>query len=84
MYKILLCLQDDEPPEITYCVVDQAGTLSLHPLTPTQPMPPEEELEAKFAELVEELDLTAVNRAAMMGLPREKKWQIYCGQKKVS
>lgn len=76
------CLQDDEPPEITYCVVDQTGTLSLHPLTPTQPMPPEEELEAKFAELVEELDLTAPNRAAMMGLSREKKWQIYCGQKK--
>ncbi|XP_039293436.1 disheveled-associated activator of morphogenesis 1 isoform X3 [Nilaparvata lugens] len=76
------CLQDDEPPEITYCVVDHTGTLSLQTLTPTQPMPGEEELNAKFAELVEELDLTAPNRAAMMGLPAEKKWQIYCSRKR--
>lgn len=46
------CLQSAEPPEITYCVVDQAGTLSLQALTPTQPMPEEEELNARFAELV--------------------------------
>lgn len=45
-------MQNDEPPEITYCVVDQAGTLSLQALTPTQPMPAEDELNAKFAELV--------------------------------
>ncbi|XP_063226391.1 disheveled-associated activator of morphogenesis 1 isoform X2 [Bacillus rossius redtenbacheri] len=74
------CLKDDEPPEITYCVVDQAGALQA--LTPTQPMPDEEELDAKFAELVEELDLTATNKAAMLGLPSEKKWQIYCSRKK--
>jgi hypothetical protein len=48
----VLLLQNDEPPEITYCVVDQTGTLSLQALTPTQPMPAEEELDAKFAELV--------------------------------
>lgn len=76
------CLQNDEPPEITYCVVDQTGTLSLQALTPTQPMPAEEELNDKFAELVEELDLTAPNKAAMLGLPSEKKWQIYCSRKK--
>ena len=29
----------------------------------------------KFAELVEELDLSAPNKAAMLGLPIEKKWQ---------
>lgn len=44
--------QDDEPPEITYCVVENTGTLSLQALTPTQPMPPQDELDAKFAELV--------------------------------
>ncbi|XP_068085675.1 disheveled-associated activator of morphogenesis 1 isoform X2 [Anabrus simplex] len=76
------CLKNDEPPEITYCVVDHAGTLSLQALTPTQPMPSEEELNAKFLELVEELDLTAPNKAAMLGLPPEKKWQIYCSRKK--
>ncbi|KAJ9593651.1 hypothetical protein L9F63_014829, partial [Diploptera punctata] len=76
------CLQNDEPPEITYCVVDQTGTLSLQALTPTQPMPCEDELNAKFAELVEELDLTAPNKAAMLSLPSEKKWQIYCSRKK--
>ncbi|KAG8227858.1 hypothetical protein J437_LFUL006482, partial [Ladona fulva] len=77
------CFQNDEPPEITYCVVDQTGTLSLQALTPTQPMPEdEEELNAKFAELVEELDLTAPNKAAMLSLPSVKKWQIYCSRKK--
>ena len=30
----------------------------------------------KFAELVEELDLSAPNKAAMLGLPIEKKWQV--------
>lgn len=75
------CLQDDEPPEITYCVVENTGTLSLHAITPTQPMPSEDELDAKFAEILEELDLTAPNKAAMLSLPPEKKWQIYCSRK---
>lgn len=44
--------QDDEPPEITYCVVENTGTLTLQAITPTQPMPSEEELDTKFAELV--------------------------------
>lgn len=46
------CLRDDEPPEITYCVVDGAGTLNLQAVTPALPMPEEEELNKKFAELV--------------------------------
>ncbi|XP_035891223.1 disheveled-associated activator of morphogenesis 1 isoform X1 [Anopheles stephensi] len=71
------CLQDDEPPEI--CVVE--GVFSLQTLTPTQPMPAIDELDSKFAELVEELDLTAPNKAAMMSLPPQKKWQIYCSRK---
>ncbi|XP_044748082.1 disheveled-associated activator of morphogenesis 1 isoform X1 [Coccinella septempunctata] len=75
------CFQDDEPPEITYCVVDTTGTLSLQAITPTQPMPSQEELDSKFAELVEELDLTAPNKAAMLSLPPQKKWQIYCSRK---
>jgi dishevelled associated activator of morphogenesis len=75
------CLQDDEPPEITYCVVENTGTLTLQAITPTQPMPSQEELDAKFAELVEELDLTAPNKAAMLSLPSQKKWQIYCSRK---
>ncbi|CAH0560759.1 unnamed protein product [Brassicogethes aeneus] len=75
------CLQDDEPPEITYCVVENTGTLTLQAITPTQPMPCEEELDSKFAELVEELDLTAPNKAAMLSLPPQKKWQIYCSRK---
>lgn len=44
-------------------------------------MPSIEELDAKFAELVEELDLTAPNKAAMLSLPPQKKWQIYCSRK---
>lgn len=31
--------------------------------------------------LQEELDLTAVNKAAMMDLPAAKKWQIYCSRR---
>ncbi|KPI90915.1 hypothetical protein RR46_14419 [Papilio xuthus] len=46
------CLQNDEPPEITYCVVGGEGALALHAVTPTHPMPPQDELDAKFAELV--------------------------------
>lgn len=30
----------------------------------------------------DELDLTAPNKAAMLSLPIEKKWQIYCSRKK--
>lgn len=44
-------------------------------------MPSIEELDVKFAELVEELDLTAPNKAAMLDLPPQKKWQIYCSRK---
>jgi dishevelled associated activator of morphogenesis len=69
--------QNDEPPEI--CVIE--GVFSLENLTPTQPMPSSEELEEKFAELVEELDLTEANKTQMMSLPSAKKWQIYCSRK---
>lgn len=44
-------------------------------------MPSIDELDAKFAELVEELDLTAPNKEAMLSLPSQKKWQIYCSRK---
>lgn len=74
---MLILQQDDEPPEI--CVVE--GAFTLQTLTPTQPMPSIEELDIKFAELVEELDLTAPNKAAMLSLPSQKKWQIYCSRK---
>lgn len=36
-----------------------------------------------YCALQEELDLTATNKAAMLSLPSEKKWQIYCSRKKV-
>ena len=57
------------------------GAFTLQTITPTQPMPAIDELDAKFAELVEELDLTAPNKAAMLSLPQQKKWQIYCSRK---
>lgn len=34
-----------------------------------------------FYSLQEELDLTAPNKAAMLSLPSQKKWQIYCSRK---
>ena len=44
--------QKDEPPEITYCVVNQNGMLHLQTLSPAQPMPDQSELDAKFTELL--------------------------------
>ncbi|KAM4835492.1 disheveled-associated activator of morphogenesis 2 isoform 2-T5 [Thomomys bottae] len=45
-------------------------------------IPNPEELNVRFAELVDELDLTDKNREAVFALPPEKKWQIYCSKKK--
>ncbi|KAM7299560.1 disheveled-associated activator of morphogenesis 1 [Ixodes scapularis] len=73
----------DEPPEITYHVVEN-GVVTLPPpplLTPTHPLPDETELNAKFAELVDELDLTAAKKEVMFNLPSEKKWQLYLSKK---
>ena len=49
-----------------------------------QPMPTDpSEVDAKFAEVVEELDLPPAQRQQMFALPLEKKWQLYCSRKKV-
>uniref|UniRef100_A0A3B3CV23 Formin GTPase-binding domain-containing protein n=1 Tax=Oryzias melastigma TaxID=30732 RepID=A0A3B3CV23_ORYME len=53
------------------------------PQQPDQPAPPPQELDAMFAELVEELELSGEHRQAMFALPAEKKWQIYCSKKAV-
>ena len=53
-------------------------------LEPDLPMPAEAELNAKFAELVDELGLDRPHREAMFAMPPEKKWQIYCSKKRVS
>jgi len=48
-----------------------------------QPMPTDpSEVDAKFAEVVEELDLPPAQRQQMFALPLEKKWQLYCSRKK--
>uniref|UniRef100_A0A4W3IE73 Disheveled-associated activator of morphogenesis 2-like n=1 Tax=Callorhinchus milii TaxID=7868 RepID=A0A4W3IE73_CALMI len=74
----LCCLRSSEHPEITF--KDRSVPLQL--LEFSLPMPPTEELNARFTELVDELDLTDKNRDAMFALPTEKKWQIYCSKKK--
>ncbi|XP_076359239.1 disheveled-associated activator of morphogenesis 1-like isoform X2 [Tachypleus tridentatus] len=77
------CFGTKEPPEITYYVVENGGVVNLQPhlLGPTQPVPGEEELNVKFAELVEELDLTAAKKEIMFSLPPEKKLQLYLSKK---
>ncbi|XP_028967542.1 disheveled-associated activator of morphogenesis 1 [Galendromus occidentalis] len=86
-----------EPPEITYQVVDgngavAGGGLGVITLPPSSmlvgggyevpPMPTDEaELNAKFEEIVEELDLTDAKKAIMFSLPPEKKWQLYISRK---
>uniref|UniRef100_A0AAR2L7P4 Disheveled-associated activator of morphogenesis 2 n=1 Tax=Pygocentrus nattereri TaxID=42514 RepID=A0AAR2L7P4_PYGNA len=73
----LCCFGSSEPPEINL-----KDSVPLQLLEFSAPMPPEEELHARFSELVDELDLTDKNREAMFALPAEKKWQIYCSKKK--
>ncbi|RMX61131.1 hypothetical protein pdam_00016690 [Pocillopora damicornis] len=67
-------------PEIRYGIDHSKGMQTLQEFS--QPMPEESELNAKFAEIVEELDLTAVHKKAMFELPPEKKWQLYLSKKK--
>nr|XP_054598171.1 disheveled-associated activator of morphogenesis 2 isoform X1 [Nothobranchius furzeri]XP_054598172.1 disheveled-associated activator of morphogenesis 2 isoform X1 [Nothobranchius furzeri] len=73
----LCCFGSSEPLEINL-----KDTVPLQLLEFSSPMPPVEELHARFSELVDELDLTDKNREAMFALPDEKKWQIYCSKKK--
>ncbi|XP_039641828.1 disheveled-associated activator of morphogenesis 1 isoform X2 [Perca fluviatilis] len=71
------CYKDSDQPEITVC--DDMNTMAA--LEPTLPMPPLQELDSMFTELVDELDLTDEHRATMFSLPAEKKWQLYCSKK---
>uniref|UniRef100_A0A8C1I7T8 Dishevelled associated activator of morphogenesis 1a n=1 Tax=Cyprinus carpio TaxID=7962 RepID=A0A8C1I7T8_CYPCA len=77
------CLKKSNHPEITYRLRHDSN-FTLQTMEPTLPIPPTEELDAMFTELVDELDLTEKHREAMFALPAEKKWQIYCSKKKVS
>uniref|UniRef100_A0A8C5VFZ8 Dishevelled associated activator of morphosis 2 n=1 Tax=Microcebus murinus TaxID=30608 RepID=A0A8C5VFZ8_MICMU len=75
----LCCFGGSDLPEI--------NLRDSHPLQYMEfssPIPNPEELNVRFAELVDELDLTDKNREAMFALPPEKKWQIYCSKKKVT
>ncbi|XP_069930207.1 disheveled-associated activator of morphogenesis 2 isoform X6 [Oryctolagus cuniculus] len=73
----LCCFGGSDLPEI--------NIRDNHPLQYLEfsgPIPNPEELNVRFAELVDELDLTDKNREAVFALPPEKKWQIYCSKKK--
>ncbi|XP_072222210.1 disheveled-associated activator of morphogenesis 1-like [Leuresthes tenuis] len=72
------CFRESDQPEITY---RHEATAPVVALEPTLPLPPLQELDAMFAELVDELELTEEHRAAMFALPLEKKWHIYCSKK---
>uniref|UniRef100_A0A3Q2NRF9 Formin GTPase-binding domain-containing protein n=1 Tax=Fundulus heteroclitus TaxID=8078 RepID=A0A3Q2NRF9_FUNHE len=71
------CYRESDQPEITYCHEN------VMQMEPTIPMPPLQELDAKFTEVVDELGLPEQQRAAMFAMPAEKKWQIYCSRKMV-
>ncbi|XP_068574076.1 disheveled-associated activator of morphogenesis 1 isoform X2 [Cebidichthys violaceus] len=72
------CFKGSNQPEITHC---QDNTNTMAVLEPNLPMPPLQELDSMFTELVDELDLTEEHRDAMFSLPAEKKWQIYWSKK---
>ncbi|XP_006994462.1 disheveled-associated activator of morphogenesis 2 isoform X1 [Peromyscus maniculatus bairdii] len=73
----LCCFGGSDIPEI-----DLRDSHPLQYLEFSGPIPNPEELNIRFAELVDELDLTDKNREAVFALPPEKKWQIYCSKKK--
>lgn len=80
-YSLFSCCfknRDNHQPEITYCHDNPSLYMGLDP---TPPMPPAQELDAMFTELVDELDLTEEHREGMFALSPEKKWQIYCSKK---
>uniref|UniRef100_A0A673XCR8 Dishevelled associated activator of morphosis 1 n=1 Tax=Salmo trutta TaxID=8032 RepID=A0A673XCR8_SALTR len=79
---IFCCFKGSDHPEITYRLRHDSN-FPLQTMAPSLPMPPEEELDAMFSELVEELDLSGKHREVMFALPAEKKWQMYCSKKKV-
>uniref|UniRef100_A0A8C6UPK4 Uncharacterized protein n=1 Tax=Neogobius melanostomus TaxID=47308 RepID=A0A8C6UPK4_9GOBI len=68
----------EEQPEITYC---HDNPILFKGLEPSLPMPPAPELDARFTELVDELDLSEEHRAQMFALSPEKKWHIYCSKR---
>uniref|UniRef100_A0A672J8Q4 Disheveled-associated activator of morphogenesis 1-like n=1 Tax=Salarias fasciatus TaxID=181472 RepID=A0A672J8Q4_SALFA len=72
------CFKESDQPEIRH-FQENANTVAM--MEPTLPMPPAQELNAMFTELVDELDLSEEHRAAMFALPAEKKWHIYCSKK---
>ncbi|XP_051878521.1 disheveled-associated activator of morphogenesis 1 isoform X1 [Pristis pectinata] len=78
---IFCCFRGSDHPEITYRLRNDSN-FALQTMEPALPMPPPEELDIMFTELVDELDLTDKHREAMFALPAEKKWQIYCSKKK--
>lgn len=78
---IFCCFRNNDHPEITYRLRNDSN-FALQTMEPALPMPPVEELDIMFSELVDELDLTDKHREAMFALPAEKKWQIYCSKKK--
>lgn len=78
---IFCCFRNNDHPEITYRLRNDSN-FALQTMEPSLPMPPVEELDVMFSELVDELDLTDKHREAMFALPAEKKWQIYCSKKK--
>ncbi|XP_058423013.1 disheveled-associated activator of morphogenesis 1 isoform X1 [Diceros bicornis minor] len=78
---LFCCFRKNDHPEITYRLRNDSN-FALQTMEPALPMPPVEELDVMFSELVDELDLTDKHREAMFALPAEKKWQIYCSKKK--
>ncbi|XP_067938496.1 disheveled-associated activator of morphogenesis 2-like [Watersipora subatra] len=71
------CLGVNSQPSIKH-----SGNGMVGKLEPDLPMPAEQELNTKFAELVDELDLDKPHRDAMFSLSPEKKWQIYCSKRR--
>ena len=71
-------------PRLKPLEVKRHNIILIQTMASEQPMPTDpSEVDTKFAEVVEELDLPPAQRQQMFALPLEKKWQLYCSRKKV-
>ena len=69
------CCFSGRPPEITRLEV------TAQPIQIDIPLPDDEnEINAKFSEIVAELDVDQAHRDALFNLPPDKKWQLYCSK----
>ncbi|KAK3868657.1 hypothetical protein Pcinc_025969, partial [Petrolisthes cinctipes] len=75
-YSACFCFKGSEPPQIEHVVSEQPQMVQVAPPpNMTEDLEPEE-LQTKVTELLDELDLTAVQKTGILNFPPEKQLQL--------